>query len=227
MQVDIYIKEKTGTREIRIPILPEAIAYKSGEATFVSFDIINRGEVAVPTGSELSAFSWQSEFPGELRKNDPMLRGEWQTPKTYNDILESWKNNGTKLNILVLGYPINTDVYISEYTASATGAFGDLAYELKLVEARDITINKTSTTTQSTSKTTTQRAATKDESYTIKSGDTLWAIAYKFYGSGTKWGTIYNANKDIIEKTAKQHGKSSSENGHWIYPGVTLTIPSA
>lgn len=61
--------------------------------------------------------------------------------------------------------------------------------------------------------------------YTVVSGDTLWAIAKRFYGAGTKYTIIYNANKDIIESTAKAHGKSSSSNGHWIWPGEVLTIP--
>lgn len=62
-------------------------------------------------------------------------------------------------------------------------------------------------------------------SYTVVSGDTLWGISKKFYGTGTKYSVIYAANVDIIESTAKQHGKKSSENGHWIWPGETLTIP--
>lgn len=62
-------------------------------------------------------------------------------------------------------------------------------------------------------------------SYTVKSGDTLWAISKRYYGSGTKYPKIYNANADLIESTAKAHGKKSSSNGHWIWPGEVLTIP--
>lgn len=62
-------------------------------------------------------------------------------------------------------------------------------------------------------------------SYTVVSGDTLWGISKRFYGSGAKYNIIYDANKDTIESTAKAHGKSSSDNGHWIWPGTVLTIP--
>lgn len=61
--------------------------------------------------------------------------------------------------------------------------------------------------------------------YTVVSGDTLWGISKKFYGTGTKYHIIYDANSDLIEAAAKAHGKKSSDNGHWIWPGETLTIP--
>lgn len=63
------------------------------------------------------------------------------------------------------------------------------------------------------------------QAYTVVSGDTLWGISKKFYGTGTKYNIIYDANADLIEITAKEHGKSNSSNGHWIWPGETLTIP--
>ena len=40
MQVDIYISERSGSREIRIPWLPETIQYGIGEAIFASFTIL-------------------------------------------------------------------------------------------------------------------------------------------------------------------------------------------
>lgn len=65
------------------------------------------------------------------------------------------------------------------------------------------------------------------DSYEVKPGDTLWALAKRFYGSGTKHTVIYDANASLIEATARAHGKSSSSNGHWIWPGTVLTIPRA
>ena len=70
-----------------------------------------------------------------------------------------------------------------------------------------------------------QKSETK--THPVKPGDCLWNIAKYYYGSGAKWKTIYNANKTAIENDAKKHGRQSSQEGHWIYPGLVLTIPNA
>ena len=226
MKVDIYIREKSGNREIRIPLLPEEFSFPSGDATFITCDIMNLGEVAIPSGTGLGGCSWESEFPGELRRNDPMIRGTWKNPKTYKNILEDWKKKGTPLNLLITGYPVNIDVYCERFIPQGVGAFGDIAYEVEFKEKRDIVIKTSTDASKPTTKPTTKRPTPTPKTHKIKSGDTLWGIAMKYYGNGTKWQTIYNANKEIIEKTAKAHGRTSSQNGHWIYPGVTLTIPT-
>lgn len=62
--------------------------------------------------------------------------------------------------------------------------------------------------------------------YTVVNGDTLWDIARRKLGKGKYHEKIYEANKAVIEKVAKEHGKKSSENGHWIWAGTVLVIPS-
>lgn len=222
MVIDIYLKEKSGSREIRIPWLPEEIEYKSGGTTFATYDIMNRGEVKVPTGSGLRGWSWEGIFPGKNRTDKAMLRGQWKAPETYHNILEDWREKGTALTLLVTGYPINHDVYLEDYEGKAAGGFGDWEYTISFVEDRDIVVTaKADTTKRSTGETT---------AYTIKKGDTLWGISQRFLGGGAKWQTIYSANKEIIESTAKKRWKAAginrdSQNGHWIFPGTVITIP--
>jgi len=49
--------------------------------------------------------------------------------------------------------------------------------------------------------------------YTVVAGDTLWSISGKYYGTGTKWGMIYEANKAILQ------------NPKMIFAGQVLVIP--
>ena len=62
-------------------------------------------------------------------------------------------------------------------------------------------------------------------SYTVRSGDTLSAIAAAHHVPGG-WPALYRANAAVIESTAKEHGRASSDNGHWIYPGTVLRVPA-
>lgn len=73
----------------------------------------------------------------------------------------------------------------------------------------------------------TKPPADENEKYKVKKGDCLWKISKKFYGTGTKWKKIYDANKKVIEDTAKKRGLRSSCNGWWIFPDTELIIPSS
>ena len=59
---------------------------------------------------------------------------------------------------------------------------------------------------------TTGKAATN--TYTVKSGDTLSAIARREYGDAAQWRRIYEANRDQID------------NPDLIHPGQELKIPA-
>ncbi|WP_353962341.1 LysM peptidoglycan-binding domain-containing protein [Streptomyces sp. NBC_00452] len=63
------------------------------------------------------------------------------------------------------------------------------------------------------------------KTHTVAPGDTLWDISKKVLGTSTRWPSIYDANKSVIEKAAQQHRMESSEDGHWIFPGTGLTFP--
>lgn len=223
MEVDIYIKEVEGSRELRIPWLPDKIKCDSNGTRMASYEILEVGEVNVPTGSNLTQFSWSSYFPGSGHKDLPFIRGSWKDPKKIQTMLSEWREYGTPLRIIVTGTPINHDVYLEDYSVEYESGYGDYKYDILFKRRRKI---KVTYERVAPAQNVAQGASTASgTTYTVKSGDTLWAIAQKFLGSGAKYGAIYSLNKEAIEATAKKRGKSSSDGGHWIFPGQVLQIP--
>ena len=226
--MDIYLSGKNSsnkTVKLRIPVLPqEPITLKSA-GSYQEHDILNLGTVKVANGTELEELNFSSFFPGKQRKDFGFMRGSWQSPSTFDNMIRYWVKNGSDVKVTVSGTSINMIMRIDTYESQQSGAFGDITYSISFFTARDPQITATKPKTTSKKTTGTARTTKKVKTYTVKSGDCLWNIAKKFYGNGAKWTTIYKANKSTIEARAKKAGKKSSSNGHWIYPGTKLSIP--
>ncbi len=50
--------------------------------------------------------------------------------------------------------------------------------------------------------------------HTVEKGDTLWAVAKKHYGNGSKYNDIFEANRPMLKDPDR------------IYPGQVLRIPT-
>lgn len=217
--MDIFITEISTKRKLQLPSLPEKVKIVAS-TQYASYDILDLGEVRFPNGTAPKEASWDGVFYGAERKKEANLIRKWSDPQTVCKLLDSWMNKGAPLKLVIAGTPINIDVTISQFEYEPYGGYGDYAYSLSFVEYDGSTITVTKTTNSSSN-----RPSTKSNTYTVKYGDRLWNLAQKYYGSGAQYTKIYNANKSIIESTAKRHGYKSSDNGHWIFPGTVLTIP--
>ncbi len=241
IQPDIFITEmdkqlvtgKNDPRQIMIPWLPEKINFYSNETRFASYEILDLGEIKIPTGANIHSYSWEGILPGEGRKNNPLQRGKWQDPKKIQSVWSFWREYGTPLRLLIIGTPVNHDVYLEDYEITYSGAFGDYEYSISFIEARDVAISKdpaASTSFVGAPGSATARAASRPETrssvetYISVSGDTLWTIAERFLGNGGRWPEIYNLNQLVLETAAKNNGHQSSFYGQLLLPGTRLEI---
>lgn len=111
------------------------------------------------------------------------------------------------------------NVSLEEYTIKEEA---DNGFDLTVsIELKEYNTNKTSTSDISEDGTITEEKQREESSsapladnqnYTVKSGDTLWALAKFYYGDGSKYSLISSANPDIT-------------NPNIIYPGQVLVIP--
>lgn len=226
--MDIYLTNLKTKERLRFPMLPTEINVDMANQ-FESYTILNIGEVKIPNRAALDGFSWNGILPGKRRKKDPYIR-KWQKPdKVYKWISKLKPKGGKpiKARLLITGTPVNCDVYLSSFTATPTGGYGDINYSISLVQAKTIKLKKKGDVKKKSSK----KKAGKElknkpkneertsppaaKTYTVKSGDSLWKIAQKLCGSGSQYTKLYNANKGVI-----------GNNPNLIYPGQVLKIPA-
>ena len=136
-----------------------------------------------------------------------------------------WKEKGTTVR-LIIGEYINILIAIESFTYGEQDGTGDVYYTITFKEYREVellekpkkkkTKSKKKKKKKKKSKSKKRKSTKKknEKTYTVKKGDTLMTIAKKFYGDGSQYTKIKNANS----------GKVSNPNS--IPVGTVLTIPS-
>lgn len=197
---------------------------KNPKLTRIKFEIeLPRGRQYAFANKLISSKTYTDYFeklmltksPAELviTRPNPFLRGSTGLGGTAEDF------ESTQLNVSLEGY---------ELKESADNAY-DVRVSLEFKEYVSYGTVKTVVKEIASSKptvSTVTKPVVEPKTYTVVEGDTLWAISRRFYGTGTRWQEIANANKTLLDKTARKYGKKDSCNGYWIYPGTTLIIPT-
>lgn len=160
----------------------------------------------------------------------PMLTGS-RLPSYYLGILEKLKTNkGTTRMVLVRVspdgrtlYDTNMRVSVEDYNIVEDAKDGlDVSVDVNLKQWRSygtktVRIREPQKTeevqTVAVEEARDESTAPSTGSYTVQNGDTLWAIAARYYGDGAQYTKIYEANKDQIS------------NPNLIYTGQVFVIP--
>lgn len=223
------------TSEVHImPVTPEKVTV-GYRGNFSSYDVLDIGEVKVPSGVQLSSISFDSFFPNSFDCELGYVHVEdYKDSKILHDKIERIKIDGRKARVMITNSPINFDCYVESFDCNFQEFTGRIYYSIKFIQAKDLEVVTVEETPKEDSSETSedpqpeetandlttegrddssQESATHN-SYEVKSGDCLYFIAEQYYGDGNRWTEIYDANQEVV-----------GSNPDLIYPGQNLVIP--
>lgn len=228
--MDIKLIPTGSGTKFTFPALPEKLKTKYG-AKYQSYDIISLGTVKVPKGTDAMEVSWDGVFFGRSKRKEAIVRpNSWKEPNECVNQLRQYIQDETVLNLIVTETWINVDVTISSFNPGPVGAYGNVEYSITFAQKKPLQIYTTNElkiaafVKKTKPRADTGAASSSSGSYTVVSGDTLSGIAAAHCGGASKWTSLYDANSSTIEAAAQAHGKSSSDHGHWIWPGEVLSL---
>lgn len=203
--------------KIQLPVLPETFKTNNGSSND-SMDITGLGEIIIMQSRPALQFSFSSFFPAA---RFPGLQVSSITkPLELVQKINTWKASKKPVHFIATACGVDLYCSIEKFNYSEEGGDpGTYQYDITLKEYREITVRQVKVDIPSKEATVEKEEARVDNSvqpktYTVKSGDCLWNIAKQFYGSGSDYTKIYNANKGTI-----------GGNPNLIYPGQVLTLP--
>lgn len=176
-------------------------------------NVVQLGDINLMGKTGLREVSLSSFFPD--KDYNFSLNAERKKPIICVNQIEKWRVSGKPIRVIITDL-LNMEATIESFSWGEKDASGDIYYTMALKEYKKIkakTITDTTETVKPTTRETKAPESSSGKSYTVKSGDSLWAIAKRYYGDGSQYNKIYEANKDKIK------------NPNLIYAGQTLTIP--
>lgn len=214
---EMWITYDAEKEKIQLPVLPESFQIKNGSGND-KVDITGLGEITIMQSRPALQFNWSSFFPAA---SFPGIQVSSITkPLTLVQKINTWKASKKPVHLIATACGVDLYCTIESFDYREEGGDpGTYQYSITLKEYREITIRQVKVDVPKATATVEKEQPRVDNSvqpktYTVKSGDCLWNIAKKYYGSGSSYTKIYEANKGTV-----------GGNPNLIYPGQVLTIP--
>ena len=223
---DVYLKN------CLLPVTPEKIQIKINNSN-KTVTLINEGEINILKKAKLTDIEFEAEIP-QVKQPYSVYKSGFKGAGYFFDIFEELKTSKKPFQFIVCRRTpagkklLNTNIKVSledyKITEDAKNGF-DFKVKFSLKQWRDygtktiniqIAASKPKASAEPQRETNNSPAPAASQTYTVVKGDCLWNIAKKFYGNGSKYTVIYDANRGVI-----------GGNPNLIYPGQVLTIPAA
>ena len=208
--MEFWIKQDNGGA-LQLPVKPTEFYVTVAHRNTV-VNVIQLGDINLMGKTGLRDVSLSSFFPAK-DYNFSNNAGR-KAPLTCVNQLDSWRNSGKPVRVIITDL-LNMEATIESFTWGERDATGDIYYTLALKEYKRIKTSKTSGGGTETTRETRDPAGGSGKTYTVKAGDCLWAIAQRFYGDGSQYTKIRDANSDLFSKRSP----------NMIYAGDVLKIP--
>lgn len=213
--MDFYLTDIKTNNRIHLPVNPTLVPVL-GRAIMQEYNFMDKGTRVFPNGNEVEEITLEGFLPHKSLRNMSYVKS-WRSPNELVKELDKHRTSGQKLKLLITETPVNMDVYIREFTP-VWGHVDRVPYTMVLVRAEDCIIPIVGSA-QSNAMNGSGNASARPEppapgTYIVKSGDTLWAIAQKYLGNGSRYTEIHIENKPPL-----------SSNPSLIYPGQVLKLP--
>ncbi|GIQ63643.1 peptidoglycan-binding protein LysM [Paenibacillus cisolokensis] len=196
----VWLSYNNQREGFELPIMPMVGVNTSGDGA--GHDVHGFGKVNIIKARNLQEISIEGLLPAQRY---PYITAEVVfEPKVYVDYIMRWWWSRRPIRIVYVGptMEINTAASIESFEWRETpGAAGDIEYTLQLKEywfhsARRVKVVQTSsggTTTQKSKERSSDKQTPK--TYTLAAGDSLWKVAQKMLGDGSRWREIQKLNK--------------------------------
>lgn len=222
---DVYLKN------CLLPVTPDKIQIKINNNN-KTVNLINDGEINILKKAGLTDIEFECEIP-QVKHPYAVYKSGFKDAGYFLNIFEGLKTSQDPFQFIVCRklpsgkQLLNTNIKVSleDYKIVEESKNGfDFTVKITLKQWKDYgtkTVNitiaaaKPKASAQKTRASTNSPAPLSAQSYTVVKGDSLWGIAKKYYGNGSKYGVIYNANQGVI-----------GGDPNLIYPGQVLTIPA-
>jgi nucleoid-associated protein YgaU len=205
---------------MQFPVHPEKIELTRGNSND-TVKVTGVGEVTILQSPSADSITFSSFFPAATFPGCQTTKP--QAPMKYVQKLNGWKDGKRPVKFVSTACGISDYYTIEEFKYYEVGGdVGTIQFTLNLKLYNEVTVrqielkieNQKATAVVTQTSSTRVDNTTTPKTYTVKSGDCLWNIAKKFYGNGSQYTKIYNANKSVI-----------GSNPNLIRVGQALTIP--